>query len=97
MENILTPECDKLAKVSKESQAIGSFIDWLYGQNISLCQYMDEKETREYMDDLDPCEMEHFRPVNRSIETWLAAYFEIDMKKVESERQAILKQLQENQ
>ncbi len=69
------PECDKLAKVSEDSQKIGEFIDWLHSQEIELAKWEDDE----------------LFTIHESIEKLLAKYFEIDLVKVENERQALLK------
>ena len=74
------PETDKLVAIAKDSQKIGSFLEWLqendfviayYGRNDILYQH------RQTTNDL------------------LAEYFKIDLDKVETERRAILNHLQE--
>jgi len=70
------PECEKLAKVSKTSQKVGEFLDWLRGdKEFILCKYIE--------DDDDGHDLV---PVGCNIENLLAEYFEIDMDKVEKER-----------
>lgn len=74
------PECEKLSAVSKESNTIGNFLEWLHEDYV--IGYWDEPYggyTREY----------------KPIEKWLAEYFEIDLDKVEQERRELLKWLQE--
>jgi len=71
-----TPECDKLSAVKDQSQIIGAFLDHLSQEGIEFCI----REGK--YDDLVP--------LNQSIEVTLAKYFDIDLKKVEQERQAIL-------
>ena len=77
-------ECDKLVKVSKESNKIGSFLDWLRSEkNFIICQYSEN-------DDGD----EELFPVGHNIEKLLAMYFKINMDKVEKERRQMLEELQ---
>lgn len=74
-----TTECAKLVAVSKDSQTIGTFLDWLRSgrvPRVTLC-VMDDSSER-------------YRPSYTSIEKLLAEYFEIDLNKVEEERRAIL-------
>lgn len=74
------PECEKLAKVSKRSNACGEFLSWLEAEKgFLLASYNDN---------------ERLLPVNYNIEALLGEFFEIDMKKVEKERRAILKSMQ---
>jgi hypothetical protein len=77
------PECEKLSKVSEESNKIGDFLDWLiYEKQISLCQWN---------------KVSNYLHCGRSNEDLLAEYFDIDMDKVEKERDNLLSWLQENQ
>jgi hypothetical protein len=77
------PEHDKLAKVSTRSQAIGEFLDWLQNeQGITLANYDDEYYGGHQL-----------LSVHRSIEEWLALYFDIDRGRLEDEKQAMLNSL----
>ncbi len=97
-----TPELDRLGAVKDKSQAIGEFIDWLTSEKkVHLgsphehgptCRGWDEGRDRYAPRGEDRCECStgEFIPLNTSIEKLLAEFFEIDLKKVEKERQAIL-------
>jgi len=77
---VKTPECDKLVKVSKESQSIGAFLDWLLGEKgFVICE--------SYETDND------YVPISPGIEGLLSEYFKIDPVKVEIERRKILDSL----
>lgn len=81
-----TPECSKLHLVKEKSQAIGEFLVWLrHDKGYVICR--DDKYTEE-----DAGE-EHgvLVPACINTEQLLAEYFEIDLKKVEKEKLAILK------
>lgn len=90
---VKTPELEKIRANRQESQSIGNFLDWLHSeQELHICAYDGE------------CE-EGFGPDNwhgiyteerDSIEKLLARYFDIDLNKVESERQALLDELRRN-
>lgn len=75
VDKVKTPELDKMAKVKDKSQAIGSFLDWL----------QQEKEVR-----LTQLVGDNYVPFHFSMESLLAEYFEINLNKVEKERQALL-------
>lgn len=75
------PECEKLLAVSKESNSIGQFLDWLTGEK--------GFELGKYPEDTD-----HLVPAVYNIEKLLAEYFDIDLDKVEEERLSILASLQ---
>ncbi len=68
----------KAEKVKVERQAIGEFIE-LGGY--TLCKWPDDDE------------VQHPLPVHLSINEVLAEYFEIDLKLLEQEKQAMLKAL----
>lgn len=79
---VLTPEIDKMKSVNPQSQAIGEFLVWLQEfKGVSMVHTIEEE---------DDCEKEV--PYYFSIEKLLAEYFEIDLKKVEEEKLAILEQ-----
>lgn len=77
------PECDKLHSVSKESQIIGEFLEWLGSADRTVCKFDEERFGGTYW------------PDNTSIERLLAEYYDIDLDKVEKERRQILETLQE--
>jgi hypothetical protein len=78
-----TPECNKILAVKDKSQIIGEFIDWLKERNIHLCTWLSGEEGEERLG-----------YVNEDIETLLAQFFNIDLNKVEKEKQMILRDLQ---
>lgn len=77
-----TPECDRLRDVSRSSQLIGEFLEWLLAE-YTLAEWNDSGEV--------------LRPVRASIEELLAEYFGIDLDKIEEERQAVLEALQKEE
>lgn len=79
----LYPEHQKMRAVKSRSQEMGSFIDWLGACSISLCSI-----ERVYGND-------RWFPINKSIETILAEYFVIDLKKIEDEKDAMLAEIRE--
>jgi hypothetical protein len=79
------PECEKLVKHKQESQIIGTFLDWLQNEKGYEIAYWDEASNRSDDEQLYPC--------HKTIEQWLAEYFNIDLNKVEKERQQIIEDL----
>jgi len=70
-----TPELNRMAEVRVESQAIGDFLAWLQTEKkIKFAKYYGER----------------LAPAQVPVEDTLAEFFEIDLKKVEKERQALL-------
>lgn len=82
-----TPELDKMLVVRVRSQAIGEFLEWLADTKGYGIYSEDDAEDQE-----GNMQRLYFRAPNT--EQLLAEYFEIDLKKVEKERRAILKELQ---
>ena len=81
------PECEKLSRVSEESNKIGEFLDYFIGsKGIILAEWDGE--------DLVPMYQYHGEV---GINRLLAEYFKIDLDKVERERRELLKWLQEIQ
>ena len=74
------PEHDKLKAVSKNSQEIGEFIDWLVDEDMEIC-YLDVND--------------HFYPIGFSTEKLLARFFEIDLAKIEAEKRKMIMSMRE--
>lgn len=72
------PEHEKLKEVQIESNACGNFLEWLVEQEIYLAKYNEQGV---------------LRPLRKSINELLEEHFGIDQKKLEEEKQAILKAL----
>jgi len=76
------PEHEKQAKVLDQSQTIGSFLDnGGLGDGVVLAKW-DERPGRD-----------NLYPIHMDINKILAAYFEIDLNKIEKEKQQMLKDL----
>lgn len=69
-------ELDKMEAVKEKSQAIGEFLEWLGGEDIALCRYREK--------------FGRYIPFALNIEELLAAFFEIDLIKAESEKRKLL-------
>ncbi len=81
------PECEKMVAVTEKSHAIGEFVDWLNDEKgIHLRIYVE-------LDD-DGTTRSRWVAQPQPMENLLAEYFGIDLKKVESERRAILEAIQ---
>ena len=75
------PELEKLKEVSKTSQEIGEFLNWLPEIGIYLCRYDEE---------------DYFYRSVVDFEKLLAEYFKIDLNKVEQEKREILEDIRNN-
>ncbi len=73
------PEHEKLEAVAEKSQLIGEFLEWLEG-------HYTLAESRQPKGRLN----QELWPARVSTEELLAKYFEIDTKKLEEEKRAIL-------
>jgi len=88
-----TTEIEKMEKIADKSQVIGEFIEWLQGpKGLTVCRQITQEEIYEEdcEDDYDPGD---YLPQHQTIESLLAEYFDIDLKKVEEEKQAILNEI----
>lgn len=84
------PEHEKLKKVSELSNEIGTFLDWMRGEDVSFCEYVEGHE-----DDFGDWMPSGFYPLRKSIEQWLADYFEIDLNKIADEKDQMIAELRE--
>lgn len=74
-----TPEHEKLAKIQKESQTCGEFMDWLFSEKkIILAKYDGELGH------------ERLWPSGAVVVDLLAEFFGIDQSKIEDEKRALL-------
>lgn len=71
------PEHDKLKEVEKESQFLGSFLEWGQERGMYLAEYDDDI----------------MRPVRKSINTLLAEHLDIDLAKLEREKREMLHEM----
>lgn len=80
------PECEKLGRVHEQIVAITQFMEWLSGKGVIL------GETKEVIEDFAG-----FYPCRKGIIELLNEYFDIDPKKLEKERRAMLEELRKDQ
>jgi hypothetical protein len=80
------PEHDKLHQVADKSQAIGQFLDVFLGEKgLVLAEYNgDDERPRLY-------------PATVRIDLLLAEFFDIDLKKIENEKRAMLETMRSQQ
>ena len=79
MEYPKTPTLDKMKSVKDNSQAIGEFLEWLEGKKYCVAHYDDSIIGRDELS-----------PVTGTTEELLAKFFDIDLKKAEEEKRAVL-------
>ena len=88
----LYPEHDKLRLYRDKSQAIGAFLDWLQNEKgVVLAEYGTGKIPN--ILNQEGGEPNTLYPIHRSIERWLALYFEIDLVVLEKEKELMLESL----
>lgn len=80
------PECEKLAACKERSAILSGFYDWLNSQKMIIGEWIDY--------DNAPAQWGRIRI---SPEQLFARYFEIDLKKVEKERQRLLEWINREQ
>ena len=90
---IETPELDKMSAAQSKSQAIGGFLEWLGEKGMLICRSATKADERDDEGEHTDVKGGDLLPVYKSIEDMLAEYFEIDLKKAEAERRAILDEL----
>ncbi len=78
--NNFYPEHIKLEAVSKISQEIGVFIDWLEEEDMEICYLGGD---------------ERFHPIGLPIEKLLARFFEIDLREIEAEKVQMIKRMRD--
>lgn len=97
------PECDKLLKVSEESNKIGAFLDYFLGsRGLHLAHYapadgylFDDDGDKVYIDEMLVPASEYRG--DSGISRLLAEYYGIDLDKVEQERRALLDWIRDEQ
>lgn len=78
------PEHEKMSAVIEDSQRLGAFIDWMQGRGYMIAEWVDG----EYRNS-----DQQLAPVHKSINEWLALFYEIDLTKIEEEKRAMLDEI----
>lgn len=79
------PEHDKLTEIADQSHAVGQFLDEFLPSKGYVLAYVPEQYDHTLV------------PVQRTINSLLAEYFEIDQDKIEAEKRAMLDSLRKIQ
>lgn len=82
------PEHEKLRAVKAQSQTIGDFLSWLEERDMAVCERVPED-----IDEDGFSSDEEFVPTQKGIERLLAEYFEIDLRKISDEKDAMIAEL----
>lgn len=88
------PEHDRLKAVSEYSQQIGQFLDWLKSERVFLSREHHHSDDC-FEDGIKDCgfSVGDLAQDYERIEDRLARYFEIDLKKIETEKREMLASL----
>lgn len=87
-------ELEKMRAVKNESISLSRFLDFLSESGYTICRWQEHQRHGPDPSDYTP---EGFYPKQNTHEELLAEFFEIDLKKVEEERQALLHELRKGQ
>lgn len=74
------PEHTKLRPLRRSSQDCADFYDWLHEQGYAICKRDGER----------------WWPTQVSKEKLLAAYFDIDLKRLDAEKEAMLEEIRQH-
>src|SRR3990172_3089456 len=106
MAELSLPEHDKLRALDGKNDDVARFLEWLSYNGISLSKNHEHEEgcgeltvdfNNPFRRKTGECGYyeNELVPIGKSIEEILAAYFEIDLKKLEEEKQEILKSIRQ--
>lgn len=91
----MTKEVEKFSAAKEEAAIISDFLDWLNDEaGYALCKWENFVRHSDAEFDYTP---EGWSQIRISYEQLLANYFEIDLKKLEEERQEILDRFRKEQ
>lgn len=82
-ETIVYPEHGKLKALDGKNRTIGQFIEWLGEKGMVICRETYNADNEDLV------------PINMSIQQLLAKYFDIDVHKLDDEKQAMLDLIRE--
>jgi len=76
------PEHEKMSQITDRSHTISEFLEWLESRRILLCEAADERSWDST-----------YIPIVLNVEQLLAEYFEIDLDKINNEKDEMLKEV----
>ncbi len=96
-EPVSTPELDKLSKIKDKSQLIGEFLDWLRStKHYEIAEWLYPNEGEEPIDSEAEKRLYPARHGNHGlIEELLADFFQLNLKQIDAEKEAIYQQIKE--
>lgn len=95
------PEHEKVKAIQDVSQRFGEFLDWLSAEGYVICEWRGESKARQRLkinqETGEPyyeyAEREELLPVHRSPQEWLALFFDIDLAKLNDEKDVMYRTL----
>lgn len=92
------PEHEKLKALDGKKEAVQNFLDWLYdGANLCVADVMIVCENCEENEEGCLCRKFHgeerLHPVRMTREVLMAKHFEIDLRKIDDEKRAMLDEI----
>lgn len=79
------PEHEKMKRIKPEADVVARFLEWLDERGYIICQRGPGSGRHG----------EELWPMNKQIEWFLAEHFEIDLKKIQDEKDAMLDNIRE--
>jgi hypothetical protein len=76
------PEHEKLAEIKALSNQLGGFIEWLLSCGYHVAEWTKDEDDEDVL-----------VPVHKSINDWLAGYYEIDLNKINDEKEQMLEEI----
>lgn len=74
--DVAYPEHEKITAIKEQSQAIGTFLEWLGNQGLELCRYNMAED--------------QYLPDYMGIEKRLSQFFDVDLNRLEEEKKIML-------
>lgn len=92
MQKTNMPECPECAKIEALKGSVGENGKFIPGPADTVQSFLEWLTKNYWICQINEYE---FTPVYKPIEHWMAEYFEIDLKKVEKEKLAVLEYVRE--
>jgi len=81
------PEHEKMSEITSLSEPLGGFLEWLSDSGYQIMRFREDRNGYGHWE----------TPDIRGINGWLAAYFDIDLVKIDTEKSDMLRRMRETQ